>query len=399
MNALNNNIFFYIGKNNSRYKDEFEDDMLEFEDHLTNQDKINREFFNVENTKLNIFNENDFDSLENISNNNFEKNEAIRTFQLNNKSQRQTIQNIIYCDIINTIYLEIELEENMTFYELTNYDKVQLFNILFELTIGGEDIFRTTILTNLFMMLCQDINIKLEGNKFQIPLVDFNITKINRYYNDGIGEQKLILRDEDYGLPSVALQYHELKLNIEFQTKDLFKNMNFNIIVCGRNLDMQPRRALVQLSHEYIFLQSVFEASDNLDEISLNYNLGAKVIILYFKPLTEDYIDYPKIDSIEILMDEKRIFVDQSELLYMELYDMCYTVIPITDDFSSWKNINRTLKNPHKYLSSICIPYEETFKLYINYEYKPDNFVICYNVITPNLYRIISGMGGWGFTN
>ena len=394
MNALNNNIFSYIGKNNSRYKDEFEDDILEFEDELANQDKINREFFNVENTKLNIFNDNGFDSLTNIACNNFEKNEAIRTFQLNNKSQIQTIEIIRYCDIINTIYLEIELEENMTFDELTNFDKLKLFETRFELQIGGVDIIRALILTNLFMMFCQDINIKLEGNKFQIPLVDFNITKINNYSNNNI-----ISRDADYGLPSVALQYHELRLTIEFQTKDLFKYMNFNIIVCGRNLDIQPRRALAQLAHEYLFLQSVFEVSDNLDEISLNYNLGAKVIILYFKPLVEDYIDYPKIESIEILMDEKRIFVDQSELLYMELYDMCYTVIPITDDFSSWKNINRTLKNPHKYMTSIVIPYEKKFKLHINYEYKPDNFEICYNVITPNLYRIMSGMGGWGFAN
>lgn len=392
MNAYNN-ICSYVDKNNSRYKDEFVDDILEFEDDLANQDKINREFFNIENTKLNIFNDNGFDSLVNISNNNFEKNEAIRTFQLNNKSQRQTIEIIRYCDIINTIYLEIELEENMIFDELTNFDKLKLFETMFDLQIGGMSIIRTPILTNLFMMFCQDINIKLEGNKFQIPLVDFNITKINNYSNNNI-----ISRDADYGLPSVALQYHELRLTIEFRT-DLFKYMNFNIIVCGRNLDTQPRRALAQLSHEYLFLQSVFEVSDNLDEISLNYNLGAKVIILYFKPLVEDYIDYPKINEIEILMDEKRIFVDQSELLYMEIYDMCYTVIPITDDFSSWKNINRTLKNPHKYMTSIVIPYEKKFKLHINYEYKPDDFEVCYNVIIPNLYRIMSGMGGWGFAN
>lgn len=388
MNVFNDNIFSYIGKNISRYDDEYLDDLLEFEDELANQDKFNRSILNIENNKQDLIgDDNGTNGLLNIYNNNFENNHFITSYELNNKDLRQSILIIRNCDMLNTIYLEIELE-NMTFYELTNQDKIQLFDTEFDLTVGGATLCKSTILTNLFILFSQDINIKLEENKLQIPLVDFTMANINNYKN-------INLRDEDLGLPHVALQYHELRMNIRFTTKELFTFMKFNLKVCGKFIDSEPRRCIAQIGHEYLFLKSQYESSENLDEINLNYNLGAKVIILYFKPLAEDYIDYPKINEIEILMDEKRIFVDQSELLIMELYDISYTVIPITDDFSSWKNINRTLKNPDKYMTSISVSYKNTFKMYINYESIPDNFEIIYNVITPNIYRIMSGMGGW----
>lgn len=248
------------------------------------------------------------------------------------------------------------------------------------------------------MLFSQDMNIKLEGNKFQIPLVDFNITKINNY-NDTKG---INLREQDYGLPYVALQYHELRMNIEFQSKKLFKNMKFNLLVCGRNLDTQPRCILAQTHHEYIFMMSLIERFDDLDKLSLSYNLNAKIIVIYFTPLNDDYneyIDYPKIVSIEIHKDNVIYLCEYDELLFMELYDICYTVIPLTEDFSSWKNINRTLKNPQKYMTSQMISYSDKFKLYINYESKPENFELNVNIIIPNIYRIMSGMGGYAFAN
>jgi hypothetical protein len=399
MSALKVMVDYYLNNNNNRNNDDFEDDMLDFEDELENQDKFTRSILNIENNKQDLIaNDNGIIGLLNLVNNDFENNHSIRSYELNNKDQSQSILICRDSEIINTIYLEIELE-NMTFYELTNFDKLQLFDTEFDLTVGGQTISRSTILTNLFILFSQDINIKLEGNKFQIPLVDFTKANINRYYNDCNGEQKLILREEDLGLPHVALQYHELIMIIQFKTKELFKFMKFNLKVCGKFIDSEPRRALAKFSHEYLFLQSQTDSNDNLDKINLNYNLGAKVIILYFKPLTDDYIDYPKIQSIEVMIDGKTIFIDKSDLLFMELYDICYTVIPLTPEFKSWKNINRTLKNPKKYMSSHILSFENKFVLYINYESRPDNFEVCINAITPNFYRMMSGMGGWAFSN
>jgi hypothetical protein len=372
MNVFNDNIFSYIGKNISRYDDEYLDDLLEFEDEIKNQDKFNRSILNIETNKQDLIgDDNGINGLLNLCYNQ-ENNQSIKLYELNNKDLRQSILIIRDCDMLNTIYLEIELE-NMTFYELTNQDKIQLFDTEFDLTVGGATLCKSTILSNLFMLFSQDINIKLEGNKFQIPLVDFTMANINNYKN-------INLKNEDLGLPHVALQYHELRMNIRFKTKELFKFMKFNLKVCAKFIDSEPRRCLAQIRHEYLFLQSKYESSKNLDVISLifSYNLGAKVIILYFVPLNDDYIDYPKINEIEIQKDDITYLCDSSELLIMELYDISYTVIPITDDFSSWKNINRTLKNPDKYMTSISVSYKNTFKMYINYESRPDNFEIRY---------------------
>ena len=81
----------------------------------------------------------------------------------------------------------------------------------------------------------------------------------------------------------------------------------------------------------------------------------------------------------------------------MELFDICYTIIPLTPEFNSWPNINRTLKNPKKYMTSHTISYKNKFNLYINYESRPDNFEVYINVVTPNIYRIMSGMGDYIF--
>ena len=397
--ALHSYISHFIGKNNSRYDDDLINDKIEFEDELENQDKNNTDFLNTENNKQGLIpNDNGLDSLINIVVGNLENNHSMKTFGLNNENMRQSIEIIRYCDIINTIYLEIELDENMTFNDLTNSDKIKLFETKFELTIGGCSVLKTTILANLFMLFSQDMNIKLEENKFQIPLVDFNITKINNYN----GIKGINLREQDYGLPQIALQYHELRMIIEFQSKKLFKYMKFNLLVCGRNLDTQPRRILAQKHHEYIFMMSLIEKFDDLDKLSLSYNLNAKIIIIYFTPLNDDYneyIDYPKIESIEIHKDNVIYLCEYDELLFMELYDICYTVIPLTEDFSSWKNIIKTLKNPQKYMTSQIISYSDKFKLYINYESKPENFELNVNIIIPNIYRIMSGMGGYAFAN
>ena len=54
MNVFNDNIFSYIGKNISRYDDEYLDDLLEFEDEIKNQDKFNRSILNIETNKQDL---------------------------------------------------------------------------------------------------------------------------------------------------------------------------------------------------------------------------------------------------------------------------------------------------------------------------------------------------------
>lgn len=390
----------YLHKNDSKYDDEFEDDIMDFEYELETQDKYVDYILNANNNKQNIVIDNEISGVNGLMNlivNDHENNYRNMSYELNNKDQKQiiTIRRTENGDTITTIYLEVELEENMTFNELTNSDKLQLFDICFDFTIGGSYVFKTTILTNLLMLFSQDVNIKLEGNKFQIPLLDFTKANIIKYSNNGMND--INLREEDIGFPLCHLLFHDVRIGIDFRTKNLFTFMKFKIMCCCKYLDIEQRKPIMNSPLEYLFLESFWEESDNLDVVRI-YGRAVKIIVLYYKPLVNDYIDYPEIESIEVTMDDNTLSFDKSELLSMELYDMCYTVIPLTSDFSSWKNINRTLKNPKKYMSSHCI-HSDHFKLNIDYTFKPDNFDVCVNCISINIFRFLSGMGGRAFSS
>jgi hypothetical protein len=384
MSGYNSIMKYYTLQNDDRYSDNLVDDKLDFEDEINNIDNINRQYLNLEIDDSQLIGNENNGLLNAIFNE--ENNKNISVYQLNNKDLQQVIH--IYKtkeNIINKIYLEIELEENTTFDEISNTTKIKLFETLINFTIGGANVIKSTILTNLFMLFSQDINMKQEGNIIQIPILDFNMTKT----------EKINLKEHESGFPNSSLFCHDVGLNITFKTTELFKYMKFNIKVCGRYLIRKMERYINSIAHEYIFLMSFHDSDDNMENISISYSLEAKCIIIYFIPLNDDYIDYPQIESIEIYKDGNIYIIESSELLYMELFDIIYTVIPLSDDFASWKNINRTLKNPHKYLTSNGMSYENKFKLHINYSLKPTNFVLNYNVVIPNIFRIISGMGGY----
>lgn len=379
--------------NSDKYNDNLLDDRLDFEDELTNIDNINKQYLNSElNNTNNIligntaFSAGLYNALLNPENN-----QCVQNFIVDNMIKQQ-IQIYRHSDTIRTIYLEVELNNNMTFDELTNFEKQQLFETQFEIVIGPNKLFKSTILANLFMLYSnkENLNIKLEGNIFQIPLVDFyNITKTHIYCSE--------FKEYEYGLPLVSLPYHAFYVNLEFITQNLFKFMKFNI-KCVYGILMDSRRKIAQMSHDYLFLNSYLESTENLNKIDI-INNNTKAICIYFVSEDDTYIDYPQIESIEIYIDNKSFFIDLCDLLYMEIYDTTYIVIPFTEDFSSWTNIHRTLNNPHKYLTNKLLAdiddlklFGLNFTLYINYESKPNNFKLKYNVISSSILLIKYGV-------
>ena len=54
MSSLKSIVDHYLKNNNDRINDEFEDDIIEFEDELANQDKFNRSILNIENNKQDL---------------------------------------------------------------------------------------------------------------------------------------------------------------------------------------------------------------------------------------------------------------------------------------------------------------------------------------------------------
>jgi len=83
-------------------------------------------------------------------------------------------------------------------------------------------------------------------------------------------------------LPLIALQYHEVKLSIKFQTQTLCKGAAFGTVALWADyiyLDTDERRRFAQVSHEYLIEQLQFQSQSTSTSHDLNFNHPVKELI------------------------------------------------------------------------------------------------------------------------
>ena len=102
-------------------------------------------------------------------------------------------------------------------------------------------------------------------------------------------------RNIGLALPLIALQYHEVKISLEFCDKeDLFENIDTgNISIGDVNLwadyiflDTEERRKFADISHEYLIEQLQMDESENSNYHELDFNHPVKELIWIGKPKT-----------------------------------------------------------------------------------------------------------------
>ena len=89
-------------------------------------------------------------------------------------------------------------------------------------------------------------------------------------------------RNVGLALPLIALQYHEVKINIQFETADLCKGdatapTEFPVATLWVDyifLDTDERRRFAQLSHEYLIEQLQFTGAESISSTKLNSKLS-----------------------------------------------------------------------------------------------------------------------------
>ena len=201
-------------------------------------------------------------------------------------------------DLITRMYVEIELE--------TNDSTVPVDTVLFnnalayiktvEVEIGGQLIDRHYgEWLHIWTSLTHCIDKRLQLNN----LVDNSVNATGNTAKVYIPLQFWFCRNPGLALPLIALQYHEVKVNIEFQdAKKLLKtsgvstssfHMNNVCLFCDYiYLDTDERRRFAQVSHEYLIEQVQFNgcnsvqpggAATQLVNIDLNLNHPVKELI------------------------------------------------------------------------------------------------------------------------
>ena len=134
-----------------------------------------------------------------------------------------------------------------------------------------------------------------------------NILKENEHYYDIDGEtddelstlyiplEFWFCRNVGLALPLIALQYHEVKINIHFEEYSLCKRVSADLDNVNMDLqaslwvdyiylDTDERRKFAQSSHEYLIEQLQFTGKENADpKIRLNLNHPVKELIWVVK--------------------------------------------------------------------------------------------------------------------
>jgi hypothetical protein len=167
-------------------------------------------------------------------------------------------------DLIHRMYLSVDMSENQV--NLCPYFGLRLIDYV-ELEIGGQKIDKQY---SHWMYIWNELSLptsKRDGYKKMVG-GDGGVIKDQLY----IPLEFWFCRNVGLALPLIALQYHEVKVNILFQTADKCKSTSTVPTVFGSAslwvdyifLDTDERRRFAQLSHEYLIEQLQFTGSESV---------------------------------------------------------------------------------------------------------------------------------------
>lgn len=238
------------------------------------------------------------------------------------------------------------------------------------------------------------------GGKLYLPLVFF----FNR--NPGLA------------LPLIALQYHEVKINITFETLDnlkqvagdvTFEDLKASLYVDYVYLDTDERRRFAQVSHEMLIEQLQFTGDESItagsNKIRLNFNHPVKELLWVVKDNSQgdDSFSYTDEDGVEPINSVKLLLNghdrfserDGSYFRLVQPYQhhtrvpskavYCYSfaIKPEEHQPSGTCNFSR-IDNATLSLNCNSLDTDAVLKVY----------AVSYNVL-----RIMSGMGGLSYSN
>jgi len=212
-------------------------------------------------------------------------------------------------DLINRVYLQVKLPPltNFGVARYVNYIGLRIIKSV-TIEIGGQQIDKHY---SDWLYIWNELSLP-RGKRYGYDTMvgaDKDITSIMGA-NLNIPLEFWFCRNVGLALPLIALQYHEVKINIQFETKEncVIKTTNDNTSEAPTStelayatdikesylwvdyifLDTDERRRFAQLSHEYLIEQLQFTGQESLNigtnRIKLNFNHPCKELIWVAKP-------------------------------------------------------------------------------------------------------------------
>ena len=244
------------------------------------------------------------------------------------------------------------------------------------------------------------VNADFKGGKLYVPLIFF----FNR--NPGLA------------LPLIALQYHEVKINITFEslsnltqvaTDVTFDDLKASLFVDYVYLDTDERRRFAQMSHEMLIEQLQFTGDESIsagsNKIRLNFNHPVKELVWVVKDDSQanDCFSYTDEDGVEPVSSVKLLlnghdrfserdgsyfrlvqpYQHHTRVPSKAIYSYSFALKPEEHQPSGTCNFSR-IDNATLSLTTNPLDADAVLKVYAT----------SYNVL-----RIMSGMGGLAYSN
>jgi hypothetical protein len=199
--------------------------------------------------------------------------------------QRVTCQISRNGDLINRMYLQVKGLKGTNYY---NFFGLRLLNYV-EIEIGGQRIDKHY---SHWLYVWNELSLPKSKRHGYNEMV-------GAYGGDTITDKTLYIplefwfcRNVGLALPLIALQYHEVKVNINFESRDKCMNgtadgdtFTASLWVDYIYLDTDERRRFAQLSHEYLIEQLQFTGEESISSTNikpkLNFNHPCKELIWF----------------------------------------------------------------------------------------------------------------------
>jgi len=226
-------------------------------------------------------------------------------------------------------------------------------------------------------------------------------------------------RNVGLALPLIALQYHEVKINIDFES---LANCYTGTLKSGEvpelgdaslwvdyiYLDTDERRRFAQLSHEYLIEQLQYTGDEQVNatnaRIKLNFNHPVKELVWVAKDVEHTWDDYsddnggnPMTSALIQLNGQDRFMERTSEYFDLVQPYQHHENIPVS---SPGINVYSFALKPEEHQPSGSLNFSRIDTAYLSMKLANNNsravkvFAVNYNVL-----RIMSGMGGLAYSN
>lgn len=212
-------------------------------------------------------------------------------------------------------------------------------------------------------------------------------------------------RNPGLALPLIALQYHEVKINLEFASRQVVYgdsapegDMSASLYVDYIYLDTDERRRFAQVSHEYLIEQLQFTGDESATtKIKLNFNHPVKELVWV------EQLDATKVGDYTTSYTEAKLQLNGHERFSVRKPSYFQLVQPYQhhEHIPSKKGINvySFALKPEEHQPSGTCNMSRIDNATLNLDNINPNRTVKVFAVNYNVLRVMSGMGGLAYSN